>query len=191
MFTKLRERIERYGPISDALWFEMLESIKMIEVPRQEILVHHNTCYPNLYYILEGGFKISHILEDGSCRAIWFNFSDRFDFVGAVDCFLLQEPTKYEITALQDSKVLRLAQSQVDDWIDRYPEFCKALLRIFQFDFLVIAEAHKYMMSHSAADIFKYIQKKFPHFMERLPSYLIAEFMGITPEWYSKMLKRV
>lgn len=191
MLLKFRERLEHYGPIPDTLWFEILESVKVVDIARNEKLVQHNTCYPNLYYILQGGFKVSHILEDGSCRAIWFNFADHFDFVGAVDCFLLQEPTKYEISALEDSKVIRLQKGQVDEWIVRYPEFCIAILRIFQFDFLVIAETHKYMMSHPATGIFRYIQKKFPHFTERLPSYLIAEFMGITPEWYSKLLRKV
>ncbi len=190
MIEKFRKRLENYTPIPDALWYEILESVKVMDVPRQEIFIRHDTCYRNLYYILDGSFKSSLILEDGTSKAVWFHFADHFDFVCSVEAFFLNEPSRNEIAALSDSKVLSMKKSQYDDWIERYPEFAKAFLNIVQEELLKIIGIYKYMMSHSAADIFKFIQERYPHFIERLPSYLVAEFMGITPEWYSKLLKK-
>lgn len=191
MIEKLRRRFEQYGSIPDQLWQEILNEVKVIEVPRQSILVHHNTCLRNVYYLLSGSLKMSQILEDGSSKAIWFHFEDYFDFTGCLDSYFMNEPSKYEISALEDSKVVRIKKVHNDNWVERYPEFSRAILHILEWDFMRINEVRGYMISHSSLDYYRYLQENFPHFLEKLPSYSIAEFMGITPEWYSKLQKKL
>lgn len=191
MIDKLNEGIKQFGPVEDAFQEELTANHKVIDVKKNEVLIRYNTISKDVYLILEGSFICSQISESGSTQAIWFHFEDFFDSVATLDSFYMDEHTKYEIKAMEDSKVVKISKQNLDRWIETYHAFSQFFLRNIIQDFVIIYEARSCLLTYNSLEFLRYTKRKFPFLFERLPAYYIAEFMGITPEWYSKLQKKL
>jgi hypothetical protein len=67
---------------------------------------------------------------------------------------------------------------------------------LFRFYFQVVAkglfeanELKSKMITESSENLYKYLTLKYPGLLKHISSKYIAEFMGITPEWLSKIRK--
>ena len=191
MIQKLKAKFEENGPMDEAFWNELLEKHKIITVNKNEILVRFNSLSRDYYFILKGSFVSSQISESGAQKSIWFHFDEFFEFMGCPDSLFMDEPTKYQLKAMEDSMVLKLSKPVVDHWVKHNSYFNQLYLQNFVNDFVTIYEARSCLLTFTSLEFLKYTQEKFPYLLEKLPSYHIADFMGISPEWYSKLKKKL
>jgi len=45
----------------------------------------------------------------------------------------------------------------------------------------------KYVFEYSKEEMFNRFRENFPEFVERVPQYMLATFLGLTPEYLSKI----
>ena len=191
MIDKLKSRIEESGKVEDEIWVEVAKFVKPKEVKKNEILVRYSTTSQEAYFILSGSFVCSQISESGVQKAIWFFFDEVFNFMTCPDSFFLQEPTKYELKAMEDSTILSINKKRIDHWITNYPGFNRFFIDDFTKEFVKIYEARSNLLTFSSLEYLQYVHDKFPFLLSKLPAYYIAEFMGISAEWYSKLQKKL
>lgn len=191
MLEKLKNRLEAFMPLEPAFWKEVLEYSKILTVKKNEILINYDSKSKDGYFILEGSFMVSQVQESGQSKAVWFHFDEIFDFMATPDSYFMDTPTKYELKALEDSKVVKLNKQRVDSWVQTYSCFNQIYIQSIITDFVTIYEARSSLLSLSALDFLKYTKENFPFIFEKLPSYYIADFIGVTPEWYSKLQKKL
>ena len=191
MIEKLKQRLSEFGPIEEDFWKEVLAHHKLLNVKKDELLIRYNTASKDAYYILSGSFLVSQISESGTKKAIWFHFDDIFDVVASPDSYFKDGLTKYEVKALEDAVVVKLNKQRIDEWIKKYASFNNFFINKFVLDFLTIYEARSSLLTFTSLEFLKYTKEHFPFIFDRLPSYLIADFIGVTPEWYSKLQKKL
>lgn len=191
MLDKIRQKIEQVMQIEELFWEEFLEHHKVIQVRKNEVLVRHSTISQDVYIIVEGSFVCSQILEDGTSKAIWCYFDEQFEVMSCLDSYFMGEQTKYELKALENSTLAKLSKNTVDNWVNKYAFFSRFYIQDVIQNFITIYEARSSLLSMSSLDFLRYSRDKFPIMFERLPSYYIADLMRITPEWYSKLQKKL
>jgi len=190
MIEEFKNKMERYVKVSDAFTAELKESCKTIDLKKNEILVRHGGIYWKAYFIIKGSFKSSLLTPEGILKTTWFYFDDLFSIIPIRDSFLSGKPTKYEIQALEDSTVLEIDMNAVNAWLQKFPEFNEFFRLDMINDFIMGEEIRTHLVCYTKRDFLNYLYDKFPSIVARTPSHALADFMGITPEWYSK-LKRV
>lgn len=191
MLDKLKNRIAKTVKIEDHIWEEVKKHHKVQEVKKNEILVRYNEMSKDVFFINSGAFKVYQITENGNRRAIWFHFADVFEFMACLDSYFMDEYTKYELVAIEDAVVIKFNKQRIDDWIKNHQSFNYFFVSNIIDDFVTIYEARSYLLSYSSIDFLKYTQQKFPFILNKLPDYHIADFIGVSPEWYSKLQKKL
>ncbi len=191
MFEKVKETIERVAPIETGLWEDIRRRGKVIPVQKNEILIRYGSKCRETYYIVEGSFVKSQISESGVSKAVWFHFDDYFEFLATADSFFADEHTKYEIKALEDSVVIKFSKQMIDEWVEAYTCFNQFYRHYIIQDFITIFEARSCLLTYSSVEFLQYCQKRFPFLFLKLPGHYIADFIGVTPEWYSKLQRKV
>lgn len=187
MTNNLRKKIEKYTSVTDEMWQFIEETTEVMYIKKKEVLIKYSELNRNVYFIDSGSFEMSLISGNGDSKTVWFFLDEIFRMVSAMDSLFLDEPTKYEITALEDSKVTKFSYSTLKIWQERYPkinEFCKNDLLN---DIMQSNEIRNHMVSHTPSEFIEYLKNKYPFLLERIPDKNIAYFMGITPEWFSKI----
>ena len=170
---------------------EMLANGTAIRLKSNQVLVQPGQINDTLYVVVEGGFVCRYIDEEKDIfKTINFFLPDLHPFMVCVDSFFKETPTHCELRAISPSTVLALSKQILVEIIDRDPQLhrfyhstiIKALTEENDLKLKIIA--------YSSEDLYAYFLKKLPSLIQNVPSKYIAELMGISPEWLSK-LKRL
>jgi CRP-like cAMP-binding protein len=97
------------------------------------------------------------------------------------------QPSTLNIEALEDSEVLIISATSQEDLLTKVPSF-ERFFRILTGNALV-AHQQRILDDHSLNARERYLKfcSRYPSLVNRLPAKLIASYIGVTPEFLSKM----
>lgn len=169
---------------------KLLEISKVIAIKNRAKLVEVGDINQHCYFIVEGGFVARSFYFDSQKKsATNFFLSDYFPFMGCIDSFFTGAKTKTELIAIKNSTALAFHKPDFDkllienhDILLFYTQMMSEILRNE-------TELKVVLIGSSKKDIYEYLIEKCNPVIKSVPAKYIAEFMGITAEWYSKMKK--
>lgn len=177
-------------PINTTLLATIRENVKVLKLKPNTVLVSAGEICQNIYYVLEGSFVCRYIDEDsGNAKTINFYRNDLHPFMACVDSYFNQTPTQCELRAVSHSVVLSMPKKQIDTLLAE-----SVALKQF-YDLVVITalveenDLKLKIISYSSEKLYDYLLRDFSSVIQNVPSKYIAEFMGITAEWLSKLKK--
>lgn len=167
------------------------DKIKVLHFKNNDVVIKPGAICDRVYFVVEGGFVCRYINEVTETeKTINFYLEDIHPFMACVDSFFSQSPTACELRAICPSTVWALHRKDLDQLFEMDKEIfnfynaqvIKALTEENELKLKIIALPSE--------QLYKYILGTFPMVIKKVPSKYIAELMGISAEWLSK-LKRV
>lgn len=147
-----------------------------------------------------GKVTSSFIYVNSGCLMSYFTDADSHDHViqfalsgwwtGDLHSFTRQEPSIYSTRALTDSEVFYLPKDDMEQLLEKFPKLERYFRILFQNS--IVAHQHRLILNFSVAAEERYdqFQKKYPALEQYVPLKYIASYLGITPEFLSKIRKR-
>lgn len=140
-------------------------------------------------YVTKGLFRTYFINESGNEKDLFFAPEDWW--IGDLVSFSQQKPSNLYIQALEDSEVLMVNYENKKVVFNEIPAF----ERLFR---LMVQKAYETMMDRFISTIsetsesryLSFIQK-YPSIPLRVPQHMIASYLGITPEFLSKIRSKL
>ena len=116
-----------------------------------------------------------------------FQFAVENWWIGDLESFNRQTPSLLNVDALEDSEILMISREDSDllyKTIPKYEHFTRILM-----ENAFIAHQQRIIQNScfSAAERYRFFKEKYPFFLQRLPQAQIASYLGVTPEFFSKM----
>ncbi|MEM9001667.1 MAG: Crp/Fnr family transcriptional regulator [Bacteroidota bacterium] len=190
MIGILKTKLERFIEVNHELWEEVQRNTTELFIKKGGILIKYGSIDRNVYVVASGSFEAILLSTNGNRQVVWFFFDDFSDAAVCMDSHFLGELTKYEIKAMEDSLVYAFKKSDIDAWLIKYPNF-NLFFRSHILEQLIDQnEIRNHMVSHTPHDFLQYLKEKYPVILKRTPRKKLAQFMGITPEWLSKITKK-
>lgn len=164
------------------------DRLSLLSVKSGQLLVRPGQINTHLYYVLSGGFVCRFISEDHEVvRTINFYLNELHPIMACIDSYLTQTKTQCELRAIADAVVLAIPQKDLDLLVAQ-----DAQLK-FIFDSLLIQvlteenDLKLKIIAYKPQALYQYLVKTFPVIIQTVPSKYIAELMGISAEWLSKL----
>ncbi len=165
---------------------------KLKTVKSQSLLVRPNQVCDKAYFILEGGFVCRYIDAELEIeKTINFFLSDFHPFMSCVDSFFSGTKTQCELRAIRHSEVIEFNKNDIESTIIEDIE-------LFRFYHSLVTTALQEendfklkIISYSSERLYQYLITECPTVIQQVPSKYIAEFMGISSEWLSKLKHRI
>ncbi len=141
------------------------------------------------------------IYVNSGCLMTYFTDKDGFDHViqfamagwwtGDLHSFTQQVPSIYSTRALADSEVLLLPKNSMDLLLEKHTKFERYFRIIFQNS--LVTNQNRIIMSYSATAEERYtaFREKYPTLEQYVPLKYIASYLGITPEFLSKIRRKL
>ncbi|MCD9018514.1 Crp/Fnr family transcriptional regulator [Parachryseolinea silvisoli] len=141
------------------------------------------------------------IFVNAGCLMTYFTDKEDVDHViqfattgwwtGDLHSFTKQVPSIYTTKGLADSEVWLLPKASMEQLLERVPRFERYFRIIFQNS--LITQQHRIIQSYSATVDERYLQfrEKYPSLEQYVPQKYIASYLGITPEFLSKVRRRL
>ncbi len=190
LINDLKSRIKMSHDISDDLWSDIVHKSKVMHLNKKEVLVQQGVKCKSIYYIVSGSFISYFISENGNKQAVWFYFDKSFDLISCNDSYFSDVYTKYEIMALEGSCVIKFDKKDMDYWAANSLAFNRFYISEIIKHYQTIFEARSNLITSTPVEFLNFIKKRHPIILKRIPSHYIAQFMGISQEWFCKIRKK-
>lgn len=175
-------------PVEEGVLRKYVSNWKSSTEPRKTLITAAGETERYLYFVQEGIQK-SYYLNNGKEHVIAFTYPPSFS--GIPDSFLVQQPSKYYLETITESRFLRLSYEQHQQLMDIYPSietlFRKALERIL----IGVLERHYELMAYTIEERFRAFMARSPHMLNMIPHKDLASYMRIDPTNFSKLLSSV
>jgi CRP-like cAMP-binding protein len=135
------------------------------------------------------------------CLMTYFTDKDAVDHViqfatagwwtGDLHSITKGEPSIYATRALADTEIILLPKTSVDDMLDKWPRLERYFRLLYQN--ALLTHQHRIIQSYSAAadERYLYFREKYPSLEQYVPLKYIASYLGITPEFLSKIRRKL
>lgn len=192
MYERLKNIIEENSnPINVDLWKEIKSKAQLITLQKHSVLADYGSNQKYVYFIESGSLVVSTISKDGNEKAVWFHLDDIFYMATCVDSYFQDKATKYQIKALENSTVIRFSKQSFDTWVQNYPSFNQFYINRITEGSIERQELNALRLVSTPEQFLTILKERYPSLINRVSSKNIAHFLGISPEWYSKLKKRM
>ncbi|PEN13043.1 hypothetical protein CRI94_10330 [Longibacter salinarum] len=166
--------------------------VKRLVSPRKlsvgESLVREGHAGHRVAYIYRGAV-VYYTLRDGERNVLGFDFED--SFAGDFRSFFDEVPATKTVTALENCEVLVLTRAHFDELAEANRDFRSVRSRMAEELFRGAETRAVEMQSFSAEERYRRLLDRSPHLLQRVPLYLLASYIGVTPEALSRIRQRL
>lgn len=111
-------------------------------------------------------------------------------FLADYPAFINQTPAQKNFKALEDAQLLTISKEELDDLYQSNPAYERAGRLIAEFLFTGWESKLRDNIFLSPTERYKNLIKTRPDILQRVPQYLIASFLNITPQYLSQIRKK-
>jgi CRP-like cAMP-binding protein len=155
------------------------------ELKKKQFLVHENEVNTVSAFVVKGCLRSYSIDRNGFEHIV--QFAPPGWWIADMYSVVTKQPGKLNIDALEDTDMFLLKRIHQEALFDKYPKF-ERFFRILTEN--SIAANHGRLMDYmglSAQERYEGFCKRYPGLMKTLPQKQIAAYIGVTPEFLSKM----
>lgn len=151
---------------------------------KQFVLQEGDVC-TQFNFVVRGCLRSYKIDEKGNIHIL--QFATENNWINDLGSFHGVKPSALNIDALEDTVVLQIGR---DDLISLYinaPKFERIFRILVENGFVRLQERLLQNISSTAEDRYQSFQELYPHLTNRLSQVQIAAFLGVTPEFLSRL----
>ena len=105
--------------------------------------------------------------------------------------FLTKQESKYPIQALEDSELLIIQKDALDKLLNEVPALNSYFRKLYAGAIIGNKERLLNVLSTKVEERYLRFVKKYPQLENRVPQYLIASYLGVTPEFFSRVKSKL
>lgn len=184
----LKKHIEKFVQISNDEFEEIKNFFYTKDVAKKENLLEEGQICQHHYFVLKGLLRKFFINEKGTEQTTEF----------AIETWWLTDNFAYEnkghtdfyIQAVEQSTILYISQDNQEKLLKAFPIMERYFRFVYQRAYAAAQRRIQYLFSFSKEEFYFQAVRNHPEFVQRVPQYLIASYLGFTPEYLSEIRKR-
>lgn len=166
-----------------------LSLLTEIKVKKRDFLMQAGDITTYEYFITKGCLKVYTLDEDGAPHISMFAVEDYW--TGDMASFMTKEPTRYYIKATEHSELLGISRTNYDLLFREIPKFERFYRILYQRSLISYIRRSNHGISLTAEERYLAFKKKYPKVVNRITQKDLAAYIGITPEFMSKIISKV
>jgi CRP-like cAMP-binding protein len=180
-----KNHLRRFIDISDEELKNVYSFFEEIEYKKKENLLVEGQISTYNYFVLKGCLRKFFTKQNGAEQTTQFALetwwiTDLFNFEK-------QKPADCYIQAVEKSTVLRISSQKYQELLTTHPLMEVYFRKIYQKNAAAAERRIRYLYEFSREESYLHFSNLFPDFIQRIPQYLIASYLGFTPEYLSEI----
>jgi CRP/FNR family transcriptional regulator, anaerobic regulatory protein len=188
MYDKLKSVMTQIHPISESDWAFAVPYFKYEEVKKGAVLLKEGQVCNTTYFVVAGALRIYQF--NGQKETIRNIFLENSLFTESASAYT-RRPSEYSIDALEDSKLLTISYQDSELVFTHSIALATLARRIIQNVLATIIDRNNEVLNLDGKARYRKLLKEKPHIFQRVPQYMIASYLGLTPEALSRIRKEI
>lgn len=168
------------------VFFELAELRK---VKKNQYITRQGDQHVPFVLVKEGCLMTYHTDRAGDLHVLQFGLP--MWWTGDLEAFFQSKPSIYSVKAVIDSEVYLLSQNNFDELLKRSPGMERYYRILFQNALVSHQKRIMRNISYTAEERYLAFKETFPKMELLVAQKYIASYLGITPEFFSKMKKKM
>jgi CRP/FNR family transcriptional regulator, cyclic AMP receptor protein len=187
------EQINRYATRCLPFTNEELQIFNSLleprHVPKKTYLLQEGEICNFEAYVVKGCIRNYYIDENGFEVILQFATEDWW--TGDIASFYEQKPSRLFIETIEDCDLLLFNPQSKEELLTRVPKFERVFRLMVQRSLAATINRLINTISKTAQEKYLDFIERYPHLPQRVPQHYIAAYLGISPEFLSKVRARL
>lgn len=181
-----RHLIEK-GGLSEEEFAQVVPFIKTKKTAKNDFLLKQGDVCSHFFFVEQGLLRLYDLNEEGKESILQFGTENWL--VSDRGSMYFQEPSTYYIDAVEDTFTVIINEAFVNQVVEISPNFRKHNERLLQNHIRHLNRRISLLIGTSASVRYLDFVTMYPDIMLRVPQWMIASYLGITPESLSRVRK--
>jgi len=155
---------------------------------RQYVLQEGDVC-TQFYFVIRGCLRMYKIDDKGSTHILQFAAENYW--INDLGSFHNVKPSALNIDALEDTVVLQISRDDLISLYTKAPIFHRIFRVLIENSFVRLQERLLQNISSTAEERYQSFLENYPHLVNRLSQVQVASYLGITPEFLSRLRNKL
>lgn len=187
--TFVIQHISEYVTLSEAEQRLLFSKVKFKHYKKGAYVLRAGEVCKYIHYVVSGCLKTFYL--DDTAKEYTLMLAIENWWTGDLHSFLTQTPADFNMQCLEDTRLMLIPQEQMETLYAKIPSLERFFRILMQNSML---SAHKRIVDNlrlSGREKYHQFVQKHPTLEQRVPQYVIASYLGITPEFLSKVRKEL
>jgi CRP-like cAMP-binding protein len=160
---------------------------RVVRMQKKQIYLHKDDICQHYTYVADGLMR-SYVNDTKGDLHI-LRFASKHYWIHDLGSFLDEKPARFYIDALEDSILLQISKEKYEWLFTTVPQFNLFFRKKLQRAFVSQQDRILSMVSMTAEERYKEFMERYPTLEQRLPQHQIAAYLGMRPEFLSRIRK--
>lgn len=185
MSVILKNDLDKFISIDDHTFQEVLRYFERISFKKKTNLMEESEFCDSHFFVEQGCIRKFFLKDNGVEQTTEFAMEHWW----MTDTFAFERKlqTTFCIQAVEPSTVLRISYNNRKALLAAHPIMERYFRMVYQRSYAASERRIRYLYEFSREELYFLFEKNYPQFVQRIPQYLLASFLGFTPEYLSEI----
>lgn len=169
------------------VWQTLEDRMTVRQIKKNEFLVKAGEICRHVSFVNHGLLRLYYLSEG---KEVSTGFIGSNEYVSEYSSFLTQSPAAMSIDALEDTEVVNLSYSDMQIGYKHFAFFERFGRKIAEKLFISLTAQITRLLTMTPEQRYQYVVENEPNILQQVPQYMIASYIGITPEHLSRIRKK-
>jgi len=152
---------------------------------KKQFLLQEGDVCTHIHFVVRGCLRSYKIDEKGNTHIL--QFATENNWINDLGSFHGERPSLLNIDALEDTMVLQISRNDLISIYNEAPKFHRIFRVLIENAFIRLQERLLQNISSTAEERYQSFLELYPHLVNRLSQVQVAAFLGVTPEFLSRL----
>ena len=189
MYDDLLANMARYVTLTEAAERDLIDLVRELPLRRRQFVAQPGFVSDTRNYVHRGALRSYFIDEDGKEHTVQIAVEDWFisDFYS----YISREPGKLFVEAMEDGLLYQLPYDRIEAACRRHHCLSEYFRRTTERAFAFSRKRVQANISMTAEERYLAYLARYPDIAQRVPQYVIASYLGMSPEFLSKIRSKL
>ncbi len=161
------------------------DTLRYKECKRKSFLLKEGQICNSQFFVVKGCLRMYYVNDKGAEQIVYFGIDNWW--LCDYKSYDLQQPSQYYIQAIDNAEVIIWDKSKEDNLLKDIPALERYFRILLQRNVAAAQQRIKYIFEFTGAERYHHFNNSFPEFVQKVPQYMLASYLGFSAEFLSKI----
>jgi len=189
MHKNLIHNFEEIVPLKEEDILLIEDAFKPVKLKKKQFLLQKGESSNHMRFVSDGCMKVYSIDEEGEEHILQFGISGWW--INDLYAFLTKKPATFFIQAITESTMFQIHRDRLNQLYNKVPMMDRFFRIKTQNGYVALQERTNRFMSETAEQRYSQFINRYRDMAQQIPQYMIASYLGVTPEHLSAIRKKM
>jgi len=185
MKDNLISHINKFATLDEHEAGKVCNSVNFITVKKKQFILKQDEICKANYFVSKGCMRLYFINRNGQEQITQFGLENWW--ITDYSSLETGKPSNYYLQAIEDSELISLNKKTMEELLLQVPKMERYFRIILQKAHTASMRRFEYFRDQSDEERYRQFITLFPGFVQRIPQYMLASYLGFTPQFLSKI----